>query len=202
MKKINFNNDNIERLYSQKNLKWKFNEKERIQKLYWLNVDKNVFIVWNIIPLTSKNYSEHLLKTIEWLLEIWSQFIMIASAEEKFQKPIEELLNKYKWNIALLDDNDQSIRDIFSISDLCVFLSHTDDDIRSSMSYACVPIVFNDSKKSIISDFNPLLEKWNWFTINKSTMWSIFEWIIRAKESYKFPYDWENIKKRCLESSY
>lgn len=198
-KKLYITDDSANRLYSHQNLKWKPNEKERLQKLLWLKVDKKKFVIWNVISLTDKNCTVELLKSVEWLLELWIQFIMTTSAEEKYQWPIEALIEKFPWQIVLSNDTEEWIRDIFAIADIWIFLSFEEGLISSAMSYGCIPVCINSNNNQIIQNFNPLLEKWNAFVFDKASQWNIFEAVIRARESYKFPYDWENLKLQCTK---
>lgn len=62
----------------------------------------------------------------------------------------------------------------------------------------CVPIAAEDGDSTV--DFNPLQETGNGFYFAKPTKWEMFAAVVRARETYQFPYDWENLVKKILNS--
>lgn len=190
------------RKYDVENLKNKFKEKSSLQNKYEMTENKKSFVVWYTQDLRSKYHSEDLIKAFEWCLTIWMQVVLFASAEHKFQEPIEKLYENFSKQITILDQSDENEKDILAMSDASIFLNQDDTKIFSSLSYACIPLYLNvENNNKIINNFNPLSEKWNWFLIESSSYWHIFSTIIRAYETYRFPYDWENLKRQCIDSS-
>ena len=189
------------RQYDCENLKNKFKEKALLQKKHDLSENKKVFVVWYIQDLRSKYHSEELIKALEWCLSIWMQVALLASAEDKFQKPIESLYQKFNNQITILDQSDENEKDILALADTCIFLNQDDTKVLSSLSYACIPLYLkSENSNKLISNFNPLSEKWNWFLIDSYSYWHIFSTIVKANETYRFPYDWENLKQQCANS--
>lgn len=187
------------RQYDAKLLKKKFDEKECLQVKYWLKKDKTVFTVWITLPLTLGNWSDELIDAINWCLNLGMHVVLLASAEKEFQVIIEEFQRKHVGKIAVLSDELESEADIYALSDICLFLEMDINKIKSCLSYWCVPVCFQD-KVPIIQNFDPLLEKWNWYILTKKDVWHLIEGVLRAKETYRFPYDWETLKARCVET--
>lgn len=50
-----------------------------------------------------------------------------------------------------------------------------------------------------VADYNPNSETGNAFVYKNSDHWCIFAALVRALETFKFPYDWTNIVRRGLE---
>lgn len=73
-----------------------------------------------------------------------------------------------------------------------------DSDINSVSKHGCVPIAKANGDETV--DYNPLLEKGNGFYYKDINKWEIFAAIVRACETYQFPYDWENLIKGILGS--
>ena len=46
-----------------------------------------------------------------------------------------------------------------------------------------------------VTPFDPVAEKGNGFAFNLSDPWSLYVALVRATETYKFPYDWGNMVK-------
>lgn len=58
----------------------------------------------------------------------------------------------------------------------------------------CVPVApYKDDKST--PTYNPVQEKGNGFYFKNQTKWEIFAAIVRALETFQFPYDWENVVK-------
>lgn len=70
-------------------------------------------------------------------------------------------------------------------------------DAESMRGKGCVPIAPKDGNGTV--DYNPLQEEGNGFYFKTPTKWEVFAAIVRAKETYQFPYDWENLVKEILK---
>jgi len=70
-------------------------------------------------------------------------------------------------------------------------------DIEEMLVHGTIPIV--DSREGI-ENYNPNSEKGNAFVYSSHNVWSIFAALIRATETFKFPYDWKNLMKQGVES--
>jgi starch synthase len=93
----------------------------------------------------------------------------------------------------------------FAVADaLLLFPSQTKTlflELLMAMKYGTVPIVPYDRKtKNIIRSFDPVSEQGNGFLFVKNDIWNIFATIIQAKENYRFPYDWGNLIRSCMEN--
>lgn len=69
-------------------------------------------------------------------------------------------------------------------------------DIKGVWSHGCVPIAQLDGEKTL--NYNPLQEKGNGFYFKNSTKWEMFAAVVRALETYQFPYDWENLLREIM----
>ncbi|MEK9132458.1 MAG: hypothetical protein AAB606_01995 [Patescibacteria group bacterium] len=69
-------------------------------------------------------------------------------------------------------------------------------DIKGVWSHGCVPIAQLDGENTL--NYNPLQEKGNGFYFKNQTKWEMFAAVVRALETYQFPYDWENLLREIL----
>ena len=51
-----------------------------------------------------------------------------------------------------------------------------------------------------IADYNPNRETGNGFVYKNTDSWCMFAALVRALETFKFPYDWNNIIRQGLET--
>lgn len=76
------------------------------------------------------------------------------------------------------------------------FVIVMDGNVTTAWEKGCVPISQLDGEKT--TDYNPLREKGNGFYFKNPTKWEVFAAIVRAMETYQFPYDWENLIREIL----
>lgn len=76
------------------------------------------------------------------------------------------------------------------------FVMVLDGAVKEVWQYGCVPISQLDGDETI--DYNALREKGNGFYFKNATKWEMFAAIVRALETYQFPYDWENLIREIL----
>lgn len=69
-------------------------------------------------------------------------------------------------------------------------------DITHIKAAGCVPVARLNGDSTV--NYNPLQQKGNGFYFKNSTKWEVFAAIVRALETYQFPYDWENLVKEIL----
>ncbi|MBD3156460.1 hypothetical protein GF369_01395 [Candidatus Peregrinibacteria bacterium] len=82
---------------------------------------------------------------------------------------------------------------------MVVLFGHDEAALKLAWEAGVVPIVkpFNDS----IVDYNPNTESGNSFIYEEDNYWDVFAAIVRARETYKFPYDWKFIMRSCKRSA-
>lgn len=78
------------------------------------------------------------------------------------------------------------------------FIVTFDKNVNTVWSAGGVPISQYNGEKTL--DYNPIEEEGNGFYFKNPTTWEIFAAIVRALETYRFPYDWENLIRIILKS--
>lgn len=71
------------------------------------------------------------------------------------------------------------------------------NDAEEMLLNGVIPV---STSRRELSDYNPNHETGNAFIYNKNNSWSIFAAMVRAVETFKFPYDWKGIVRQGLES--
>mgnify|MGYP003870854531 CR=1 FL=1 len=170
---------------SESNLKSLFEHKKKAKKelLNKLSIKEKTPILGIILE---KEINEEEEETLSHLLQGFknTEIEVVILGDEKFKKN-SHLLNYTKQNRKLLLEG----------SDMA--LSFSFNDVQEMLVNGTVPISL---KRPEIKNYNPNKESGNGFVFNLMNPWSIFAASIRALETYKFPYDWKNIVRRCLET--
>jgi len=80
-----------------------------------------------------------------------------------------------------------------------VLLDECNVNIEDYIKNGVTPIVKNDCHlASILKQYNPLKNEWNSFLYEDFNKWSIFAWIIKYTENFKFPFDNKNLVKNVV----
>jgi len=91
-------------------------------------------------------------------------------------------------------------------ADLILCFSPDSKILKQAMKEGVVPVIFqktdtkNSSKinRTNFTPFNPNTEQGNCFTFQNLNKWEIFTAVVKALETYKFPYDWKNIVRQVV----
>lgn len=78
-----------------------------------------------------------------------------------------------------------------------IAISFNFNDVQEMLLHGTIPVSI---KRPELINYNPNKETGNGFIYEKQNSWSIFAALVRALETYKFPYDWKNIVRFGLES--
>lgn len=76
-------------------------------------------------------------------------------------------------------------------------LAFSFNDVEEMLLNGTIPI---SMARREIDDYNPNRESGNSFIYKNNDHWAIFATIVRAVETFKFPYDWNNIVRQGLET--
>jgi hypothetical protein len=97
----------------------------------------------------------------------------------------KHLQEKYpKW-VRVMDANDVHA----PIFDMVVLEEVNHQTLPDLKKHKLVPVA-----EKGVATFDPIEEKGNGFLFHRSA-WSLFAALVRAQETYRFPYDWENLVK-------
>jgi len=106
-----------------------------------------------------------------------------------------DLNNSYPDHIKYLAYNMKNRKTLLEAADFA--LSFDFNDVEEMLIHGTIPIsIYRDE----ILNYNPNKETGNSFIFRDQDMWSIYAAIVRATETFKFPYDWKHIIKEGLDS--
>lgn len=76
-------------------------------------------------------------------------------------------------------------------ADLAILFNHHADIVQLLKHYGVVIVA--DEKCPLLSNYKPNEETGNAFLFNKKDLWSVFAHVVKALETFRFPYDWKHI---------
>lgn len=78
-----------------------------------------------------------------------------------------------------------------------ISLAYDFNDVQEMLLHGTIPL---SCKRGEVKNYDPNHETGNAFLFKDENVWSIFASLVRAVETFKFPYDWRNIIRHGLDS--
>lgn len=189
----------IARKYSARTIEHKLENKTALQAdLGWIEEPKQP-IVCLPTGITEANDGALFEAILPGLLELPVGIVIRGRGSKKYGELIGSLAKDSKHRIAVLPDDEESLRKMLAGSDMALFCSNQYDDVlQAALQYGCVPI---SEHADFLDNYSPTQESGNSFLYESPTHWQCFAAIVRALETFKFPYDWRTIQRHAIESA-
>lgn len=132
-------------------------------------------------------------------IKIPTVLLATAHISENVKNEIIETLEEGLSHLDIKLLKDEASELILEQSHIVVLFEEDKDLLNKAWKKGVVPVVqaFDGS----IVDYDPNTESGNSFVYNSKNYWEIFAAIVRACETYKFPYDWKSIVRSCIKSA-
>ena len=186
--------------YSKKTIENKIKNKQAFCEEAGLNFDKRVPLLCVTYTLTDDNNLGMLQDIMVGVLEQAVEIVLTGIGTEKYQKYFTDLADKYSTKVVIVGNSEDERRKIYAASDVILITAFNDeciDEAQRAMNYGVIPVI---PATDFTEDYNPNQERGNAFVYIKDSPWSLFANIIRATESFRFPYDWKNIQIGAMEN--
>ncbi len=105
-------------------------------------------------------------------------------------------LKNLEVNVVLIDE--KNMEAAYEAADLVVIFKKDDSKIMRAWANGTVPVCLAGGN---VSDYDPVREEGNAYIAKTDNEWGYFEAVVRALESYKFPYDWKHLVQLCLKEA-
>lgn len=166
-------------------------KKEQQQKDWGLSVDGGIPMV--LIDETVDPAIQKILKEIiDGIATIGIQLVFVEPKDSDVRDSLKAFEERYPHSVKVLNRKEID-PDAFDIALLDEMDSEKLEELKE---YRLVPL----AGKGVIA-FDPIEEKGNGFVYEPKNSWSLFAAFVRAAETYRFPYDWQNIVKSVIKSA-
>lgn len=188
----------IARAYEVQTLEYKVENKLALQEqLGWPAEPKRALMC---IPAgVSEQLGGKLLEELlPGLMELPVQVLILGKGSASYGTMLTSLAAQHPDRIAIIPNDDKAIRKMYAASDMALFLCNpaTMIELSHALAYGAVPLAPSSGK---LADYNPNQESGEAFTYDKMTVWHAFGAVVRALETYRFPFDWRTIQKHGME---
>ncbi len=157
---------------------------------------RSIFSVGFITPLTVSKKADSFFKIIEPLCELDFDMSVLAFGDESSQEACFDYAEKYRERFNVLESVPKNKDTIISNSQVIIFTDKPEKDILKKLSKKGVIAVIPEAALlEGLENFDPQQEKGNCFAYDINNHWDLLATVLRAYETFKFPYDWSNCKK-------
>lgn len=134
------------------------------------------------------------------LLSLPVQIVILGKGSATYGTLFTKLAKDHPHRVAIVPHSKDMNEALMTASDMALFLAPTEGipEIRSCLSHGVVPIAPADET---LRNYNPNQESGTAFTYADMTIWGAYGALVRALETYKFPFDWKTIQKQCMEAA-
>lgn len=188
----------ITRKYSARTVEHKMENKTALQEsLGWIEEPKQP-IVCIASGMTEQLGGKLLEETIEGLLELPVSIVIRGRGSKKYGEYFTKLASEHSHRVAIVADDEEHLRSMLSGSDIAMFFSEAEgDELENALRYGTIPVSLPNA---LLQNYNPVQESGNSFVYETPNKWNCFASLVRALETFKFPYDWRTIQKNAMES--
>ena len=189
----------IARKYSARTIEHTVENKTTLQEeLGWISEPKQPVVCFPM-GMTDALGGELMEQVIEGILQLPVGIVIRGRGSKKYGEFFTALQKAHPHRIAILQDDETNLRKMLAGSDIAIFFGkhNEDQELENALRYGAIPV---SMPSGILDNYNPMQESGNAFTYENDTQWLCFGSLVRALETFKFPYDWRTIQRHAMES--
>ena len=190
----------IARKYSVRTLEHKIENKLALQEELTWPAERKIPVVCIPTGMTDELGGALLQEALPGILSRGLELIILGKGSEEYGKIFTQLANQKGHRIAILEDTDDKRRAMYAAADIALFFKDPTSvpELQLALRYGAVPIA---PTTKALENYNPVQESGNAFLYDTEDKWSCFAALVRALETFNFPFDWRTIQRHCMESA-
>lgn len=201
------NDPGLAKNYDYKKVHRKKLNKEFLQELLKLRVDREQPVIALTSRVTFQKGFELIMKIIGPLLHLDLQLVFMGDGDKKYINEIKKYCKRFPRKLAWLPFEENQKREtlIYAGADFLLLPSHHEPcgiNQLIAMRYGCVPIVRRVGGLSdTVTNYNPRTNRGNGFNFSSYSSHSLFATIVRALENYRHKHIWRDFTVRVMRES-
>jgi starch synthase len=189
----------IPRKFSVGTIDQKIQNKTALQKSFgWPQEPKRPLLC---LPagMTDKLGGELFSTLLPGLLTLPVEILVLGKGSTKYGALFTKLSQEHGHRVRIMTEQEADLHRMYAASDMALFTGDPSDteELTHCLRYGVVPV---SSAAKTLSDYDPIQETGNAFIFAVPTKWHVFASLVRAMETYKFPFDWRTIQRHCMET--
>jgi len=188
----------IKRKYSARTVEHKMENKTALQeKLGWPAEPKQPLVCFPS-GMTDALGGALMEQVIEGILTLPVSIVIRGRGPKKYGEFFTKIAKNAPHRIAILQDDELHLRLMLAGSDIAMFFDEgmEREELENALRYGAVPVSLPNAA---IENYNPVQETGNAFLYEEANAWLCFGSLVRALETFKFPYDWRTIQRHAME---
>lgn len=131
------------------------------------------------------------------LLSLPIEILIVGKGSAAYGQLFTQLAKEQEHRVAIIPDEDDMLRKMFAASDMALFLADPSKqpELKSALGYGAIPVSL---PCSVLENYDQNQESGNAFVFDKADVWTAFAAVVRALETYRFPFDWRTIQKHGM----
>ena len=189
----------IEKRFSVGTIDLKMHNKLSLQEeLGWPREPKRALLCFPA-GMSEKLGGNLLMDILPGLLAMPVEILVLGKGSPTFGSLFTKLSKEHSHRVAIISEKEESIHKMYAAADMALFLSDPGgwQELEHCLKYGVVPVA---PESPMLEDYNPVQETGNAFVAESLNKWHVFASLVRAIETYKFPFDWRTIQRHCMES--
>lgn len=190
----------IPKKYSARTLDQKPENKLALQESLGWPEDNKVFLVCVPLELLQATNADRMLELVPALQALGIQLLVVGKGERAYGEKMSELQQKAQNMIHIIKDEEEALRLMYAAADAAVFTSNPagTEELNHALQYGTVPICPPCNE---VENYNPIQESGCAFVYTGESIWHLFAAVVRAKETYVFPYDYRTVQRQCMQQA-
>ncbi|TSC58252.1 MAG: starch synthase [Candidatus Peregrinibacteria bacterium Greene0416_19] len=126
------------------------------------------------------------------------ELLVLGKGSTGYGTLFTQLATQEPHRVHIVQNEEHATRRMYAAADMALFLSDVPiKELTHCLAYGAVPLSL---PQALLENYDPVQETGNSFLYDKPTVWHAFSALVRAMETYKFPFDWRTIQRHAMES--
>ncbi|MFH1444605.1 MAG: hypothetical protein ABIG34_04445 [Candidatus Peregrinibacteria bacterium] len=189
----------ITRRYSARTIEHKVENKTALQKELGWPMEPKAAVVCLPAGMSDELGGALLKEFLPGLLGMPLELLVLGKGSAEYGELFTELAQERGHRIAIIPNEEDNLRKMLAASDIALFPADPSNmpELTSCLQYGVVPIA---PACKALNDYNPVQETGNAFLAADTSSWLLFASLVRALETFRFPFDWRTIQRHGMES--
>ncbi|MEI8230064.1 MAG: hypothetical protein WCG83_02905 [Candidatus Peregrinibacteria bacterium] len=188
----------IARRYGTRTLELKAENKTALQRELGWPMEAKAPIVCFPAGMTDALGGKLMEQTLPGILSQGIQLLILGKGSSEYGALFTKIAQEQSHRVAIFENNDETLGKMFAAADIALFFADPTgtDSLDYALQYGVVPVA---PRCKGLEDYNPVQETGDAFLFDKPTPWHCFAALVRALETFKFPFDWRTIERHGME---
>lgn len=189
----------IPRKYCARTIEHKMENKKALQEQLGWPVEPKQPILCISTGMTDALGGELMEQVLDGVLELPVALLIRGRGSSKYGEFFTKLAKNNGHRIKIIPDDEVNLRRMLAGADIALFFStqQDPDELENALRYGVIPVAM---PADVLEDYNPVQESGGAFIYQEATPWQCFASLVRALETFKFPYDWKTIQRNAMEA--